>query len=193
LRNVFARRNVVERVSEIDVITGRPLLREEIKEVWAIDRSEVIDHVYYFERGTLVLKPEHSDVDGWPPGEAEKYTPLLIDCFARGGWFYGLFDEAKLIGVAVLDGRFIGRKKNQLQLKFLYVSRTYRQQGLGQRLFALAKAEACARGAKRLYISATPSENTVDFYRRLGCVVTREMDPELFALEPKDIHLECDV
>ena len=72
------------------MITGRQLLRGEIEQVWAIDRSEVIDHVYYFERGTLVLKPEHYDVDGWPPGEAEKYTPLLIDCFARGGWFYAL-------------------------------------------------------------------------------------------------------
>ncbi len=175
------------------MITGRPLLREEIEKVWTIDRSEVIDNVYYFESGALVLKPEHHDVDGWPPGEAEAYTPLLIDCFARGGWFYGLFDDAKLIGVAILDGRFIGRKKNQLQLKFLHVSKTYRKHGLGHRLFALAKAEARARGAKRLYISAVPSENTVDFYRRLGCVVTQEIEPELFALEPKDIHLECEV
>ena len=175
------------------MITGRQLLREEIEQVWTIDRSEVIDNVYYFEQGTVVLKPEHVDVDGWPPGEAERHTPLLIDCFARGGWFYGLFDDAKLIGVAILDSRFIGRKKNQLQLKFLHVSKTYRQQGLGQQLFALAKAETRARGAKCLYISATPSENTVDFYRLLGCVVTQEVEPELFALEPKDIHLECEV
>jgi predicted N-acetyltransferase YhbS len=169
------------------------LLREEIEQVWTIDRSEVIENIYYFEHGTLVLKPEHHDVDGWPPRDAERYSPLLIDCFVRGGWFYGLFDDAKLIGVAILDGKFIGRRKDQLQLKFFHVSRAYRKQGLGRQLFALTKAEASERGAKRLYISATPSENTVDFYRRLGCVVTQEVDTELFALEPRDIHLEYEL
>jgi len=33
----------------------------------------------------------------------------------------------------------------------------------------------------------TPWPN--QFYRRLGCVVTREIDPDLFALEAEDIHL----
>jgi len=64
---------------------------------------------------------------------------------------------------------------------------------LGRRLFELAKATAREQGAKQLYISATPSENTVNFYLRLGCRVTAQPDPELLELEPKDIHLECDV
>jgi predicted N-acetyltransferase YhbS len=175
------------------MISGRQLLREEIEKVWAIDRGEVIDNLYYFENGTLVLKPEHYDINGWPPGEAEKYTPLLVECFDRGGWFYGVFDADLLIGAAILEAKLIGQHKDQLQLKFLHVSRAYREQGLGKQLFELAKAEAHTRGAKRLYISATPSEHTINFYRRLGCVVTRELDPELYALEPEDIHLECDV
>ena len=50
-------------------------------------------------------------------------------------------------------------------------------------------AKARELGAGSLYVSATPSENTVDYYRHLGCVVTREVDPELYALEPEDIHL----
>jgi hypothetical protein len=57
----------------------------------------------------------------------------------------------------------------------------------------VAKATARERGAKRLYISATPSENTINFYLRRGCVVAAEVDPHLFELEPEDIHLECDV
>ena len=175
------------------MITGRQLLREEIEQVWTIDRGEVIENIYSFEHGTLVLKPEHHDVPGWRPGTAERHTPALIDCFDRGGWCYGLFDDAKLIGVAILDGKFIGRTKDQLQLKFLHVSRDYRKHGRGRHLFALAQAEAGERGAKRLYISATPSENTVHFYQRLGCVVTQEVESELFALEPQDIHLECAV
>ena len=45
-------------------------------------------------------------------------------------------------------------------------------------------------GAKKLYISATPSKHTVDFYIGLGCKIASEINPELFKLEPEDIHLE---
>ena len=168
----------------------RNLVRGEVAQVWSIDRSEVIEGLYHREGGTLVLQPRHLVVSGWPPGEAEKYTPILLDCFDRGGWFQGAFDDARLIGVAVLESRFIGG--SQLQLKFLHVSRAYRSRGLGARLFELARTTARERGATRLYISATPSEHTINFYTRLGCVVAREPDPELFELEPEDIHLECD-
>lgn len=175
------------------MINERELQRNEIEQIWSIDRSEVIDQIYYHENGALILKPEHYDMRGWPPGEAELYTPFLLDCFDRGGWFYGLFDGDQLIGVAVLESKFIGTNQDQLQLKFLHVSQAYRSQGWGKRLFELAQDKAKEKGAKRLYISATPSEHTVNFYHRLGCTVTKELDQELFELEPEDIHLEYPV
>jgi predicted N-acetyltransferase YhbS len=172
------------------MLTARELTREEISRIWDIDRREVIENIYYFEDGGLVLKPEHYDMQGWPSGEAELYTPILLDCFDRGGWLYGLCDDDRLIAAAVLESRFIGPRKDLLQLKQLHVSSAYRDQGLGRQLFELAKAQARARGAKGLYISATPSEHTINFYLRLGCTPTACPDPELFALEPEDIHLE---
>ena len=175
------------------MITTRGLLREEIEQIWGIDRSEVIENVYYFEQGVLVLKPEHFEAQGWPPVEAEKFTPILYDCFDRGGWFCGAFDEEKLVGTAIIESKFIGKNREKLQLKFLHVSRAYRNRGLGKQLFELSRLTARQRCARGLYISATPSENTVNFYLRLGSAVTEEPDPELFAFEPEDIHLECDV
>jgi predicted N-acetyltransferase YhbS len=172
------------------MIRGRSLSRDEIEDLWAIDRSEVIHAVYHLKDGALALRRGRVDVPGWPPGEAEKYTPILQACHARGGWFHGLFDGRRLIGAAVLESRFIGRNGDQLQLRFLHVSRAYRSQGWGQRLFALAGAEAHRRGARALYISATPSERTLGFYLRLGCRISPEPDPESFELEPEDIHLE---
>ena len=173
------------------MITGRDLKREEIDLVWSIDRSEIIENIYYPEQGGLVLKPEYYNMKGWPQQEAGIYTPLLLDCFDRGGWFHGLFDDSRLVAVVILDAKFIGRRGDLLQLKFLHVSNAYRRQGLGGRLFNLAKDMARTRGARGLYISATPSENTVDFYMQRGSVVTQEPDAELFELEPEDIHLEC--
>jgi predicted N-acetyltransferase YhbS len=130
---------------------------------------------------------------GWPPGGAEKHTPILLDCFDRGGWFCGAFDNTRLIGAVVLESRFICRREYQLQLYFLHVSHAYRNRGLGAQLFERAMATARERGAHRRYISATPSENTVNFYTRLGCAIVKEPDPELFKLEPEDIHLEFEI
>ena len=168
----------------------RELERHEIRDIWSIDRAEVVDRVYYREGNELVLKSEHHDVKGWPPGELELYGPILLDCFDHGGTVAGAFDGKILIGASVLERRFIGREKDQLQLKFLHVSRRHRGTGLGCRLFDRAVAKARELGARRLYISATPSENTVHFYLRRGCRVTDGIDAALFKLEPDDIHLE---
>lgn len=173
------------------VISLRPLKRGEIPLIWTIDRAEVIDGVYSLVDGALELRAHHFEAHGWPPGEADLYTPILLDCFDHDGWFQGAFDGESLLGVAVLEGRFIGPDRDMLQFKFLHVSRAARGQGLGVRLFDLARNEARVRGARRLYISATPSRNTIDFYLKRGCRLTAEPDPELFALEPEDIHLEC--
>jgi predicted N-acetyltransferase YhbS len=168
----------------------RLLQRDEIPLIWQIDRREVIDNVYYLRDGKLVLEPEHYDMQGWPPGEAEHYTPILLDCYDRGGFFWGAFENDKLTGVSVLENKFIGSRHDMLQLKFLHVNRDCRGQGLGTKLFEVALQKAKELGAKKLYISATPSEHTVNYYMRLGCVLASEPDPELFALEPEDIHLE---
>jgi predicted N-acetyltransferase YhbS len=147
--------------------------------------------VYHLENGELVLKPEHYDMTGWPPGEAGEYGPILLDCFDRGGTFVGAFDDAgTMVAVSVLESRFIGKKEDQLQLTFLHVSRTHRGKGLGSKLFALSVARAQAFGAHKLYISSTPAQNTVDFYMNLGCRLAGEIDPDLYELEPEDIHLE---
>jgi hypothetical protein len=135
----------------------RTLERQEVRDLWSIDRAEVVDKIYYHEDHGLALKPDHHDIRGWPPGEREHYGPILLDCFDRGGTFYGAFD------------------------------------GETRTLFETAVARARELGARQLYVSATPSENTVRFYLRLGCRVTDDVDATLFNLEPEDIHLVFDI
>lgn len=168
----------------------RELERHELERVWTIDRREVIESVYYLEDGKLVLRPEYYNMQGWPPGAQELTDPILEDCFDRGGMFLGAFEEGALVGLAVLDNAFIGKDGDQLQLVFMHVSQDYRRRGLGRLLFEQAVDRARDLNARRLYVSATPSENTVNFYLRLGCVVADEVDAALFALEPDDIHME---
>ncbi len=171
-------------------MTARKMERNEIPQVWEIDRTEIVHRTYYLADGKLALKPEYCDLRGWPAGEPEKYTPLLFECFDRGGWFYGIFDGKKLIAVVVLDCQAMGNDKSQLQIKFLHVSSAFRNRGIGNALFSAAVSEADRRGAKKLYISASPTEHTVKFYMGLGCTLAESPDPELQRLEPYDIHLE---
>ena len=168
----------------------RKLTRSDIPNIWTIDRAEVIDNIYYFRNGKLVLEAEHWDIPGWPPNVAERWDPIFHDCFNRGGHFWGAFEDCALLGVTILESKFIGSKKDTLQLKYLHVSQNARKQGLGKKLFLLAAEKARELDAKKMYISATPSENTINFYIHLGCVLAREIDQELFELEPEDIHLE---
>jgi GNAT superfamily N-acetyltransferase len=171
----------------------RTLKRVEIEKIWTIDRREIIENIHFLEDGHLRMRPHHIDVPGWPPDDVAKHTPLLYELFDRGATFYAAFDSDRLVGVAVLDTVGRGPHRDLLQLEFLHVSRDYRAQGLGRRLFEQARTAARERGARGLYISATPSENTIRFYQRRGSTVIATPDPELFAREPEDIHLECPV
>jgi predicted N-acetyltransferase YhbS len=171
----------------------RGLQRDEIANVWSIDRAEVIEGIYRLRGGELALERVHHDVPGWPPGEPAHYGPLLLDCVDHGGVAYGAFDGGELIGAAVVESRFIGRANDTIQLKFLHVSRRARGKGVGVALFAKAAARARALGARRLYVSSTESEHTVQFYLRRGCRLAEEVDAALFALEPADIHLALEL
>jgi GNAT superfamily N-acetyltransferase len=148
-------------------------------------------HIYILQDGKLTRTPAYFEVPGWAVGQVENDTPLLYVCFDRGGAFLGMFHNDQLVGVAVVDTVPIGRERDHLQLKYLYVSRDFRGQGVGTRLFEEAQAIARSRGARFLYVSATPTENTVDFYLRRGCRLASTPDAELLALEPEDIHLVC--
>jgi GNAT superfamily N-acetyltransferase len=172
-------------------LVRRRLHREEIGLLWTIDRRELVERIYDLRHGTLVLRPDFFDIPGWPAGEPEKAMPWLEASFDRGGVFIGVFDGPRLVGAAVIDTRRLGPAGDLVQLSFLHVGRDHRRLGLGTELFEAAHEVAAALGAAGLYVSATPSENTIDFYRRRGCQVTPLPDPELLALEPEDIHLEC--
>jgi GNAT superfamily N-acetyltransferase len=171
----------------------RELTRDEIGLVWTIDRRELVERVYEVADGELRLKPDYCDIPGWPADETGRSTGLLEAAFARGARFLGIFDQSRLVALGVVDTRLLGLRSDLVQLAFLHVGRDHRGIGLGRELFDAARQIAGDLGANGLYVSATPSEHTIDFYRHRGCVVIDEPDPELFELEPEDIHLECHV
>src|SRR5215211_4110276 len=107
----------------------RLLQRDEISLIWQIDRREIVKNVYFLQDGELKLKSAYFDIQGWPPEEAELYTPILLGCYDRGGIFWGAFENDRLTGTAILESKFIRSQRDTLQLKFLHVSMEYRKHG----------------------------------------------------------------
>ncbi|OPA92439.1 GNAT family N-acetyltransferase [Pseudomonas fluorescens] len=172
------------------MLVERALNESDIPLLASIDRTELVHECYRMENGELVLYAAFHDMRGWPEGEAEQDAVALRACLLRGGWLWGVFEGAVLVAAVVVDNRPIRNQNlNMRQLKFLHVSHSVRGMGLGGRLFALACEHGRSVGVDGLYVSATESRNTVDFYRRHGCLVLPQPDPELLAQEPHDIHL----
>ena len=168
----------------------RTLRRNEIEKVRSITRNEVVEQVYYFVNGGLVLRDEFYDMKGWNASELDRCISGIYDIYDRNGVLLGAFVKDNLVGVSVLDSEFIGKDMDQLQLYFHQVDSNYRRRGVGGRLFRSAMVRAKELGARSLYVSATPSKNTIGFYLHMGCRLASEVNSKLFELEPKDIHLE---
>ena len=138
--------------------------------------------------GALHLVPDFYDVAGWPDGEADHYTPILLDCHDRGGWCVGMFDGARLVAAVFVDSQPLGPHGDMLQLKFLHVSHDWRGCA-GEQLYRTAREQARAMGAARLYVRDAVAEHDrlLPAARLYGQHLP---DPALYALEPEDIHLE---
>jgi hypothetical protein len=103
----------------------RLLTRDEVELIWTIDRSEVHHHIYELREGQLVRTPKYFEIPRWRPDAVAKETPVLLDCFDRGGTFLGVFDGEALIGMGVVESARVGRASDQMQLAYLYVSRAF--------------------------------------------------------------------
>jgi predicted N-acetyltransferase YhbS len=171
-------------------IEYRTLEQSEIEKFQDIDRSEFIDEVYHYRNGALALEKEHYDMAGFPPGERDKLMERQRELLRAGGVVLGAFDGPLLIGITSLENIFLGTRKKYLKMDILFVSKNYRGKGIARTLVRRIGEQAKAMGADALYVSATPSKHTVEFYMSCGAKLAEELDPELFKMEPKDIHLE---
>jgi hypothetical protein len=63
------------------------LSRQQLDQLWEIDRSEIIDTLYRLDNGQLRAYREYYDVRGWDPHDRQVYTPIHEACYDRGGIF----------------------------------------------------------------------------------------------------------
>ena len=173
------------------MIEIRRLAATDLAQLGEIDRSEHITRLYTFRGGVLEERAVDEPVPRWSrEGRGQHSVQGMIDqwlpTLERGGTLLGAFDGPTLAGVAIYRPHLA---EDLGQLALLHVTRSARRKGVASRLTQEVARLARADGARRLYVSATPSGSAVGFYLRCGFVPTLEPDPALFALEPDDIHM----
>lgn len=173
------------------MITIRHMDASELDRIGEIDRSEQVMREYSYRDGSLEARVVDIAVPNWSPtGDHEHTVPgRIAACRAlldQGGTLVGAFAAEALAGVAIYRPHLTPGVAN---LGVLYVSRSHRRMGVAALLTDEVARLARADGARRLYVSATPSDSAVGFYRSYGFEPTDEPDEALFALEPDDIHM----
>lgn len=173
------------------MITIRQMNASELDRIGEIDRSEHVTREYSYRDGSLEERVVDLAVSTWSPsGDHEHTVPSRIEAWQtlldQGGTLVGAFDTGTLAGVAIYRPQLTPGVAN---LAVLHVSRSHRRTGVASRLTDEVVRLARADGAHRLYVSATPSDSAVGFYRSYGFEPTDEPNETLFALEPDDIHM----
>lgn len=174
-------------------VAYRRLAAEELDRLGEIDRTERIDTLYV-QHGNQLVERTGGDWSAPPwftEGTGEHSVAHQIEeCrrhLAAGGMLLGAFADERLVGVGVVTPHV---RPGVAQLAFLHVSSGYRGRGVGGRLSDALEELAREAGDTTIVVSATPSLNTVRFYRRRGFEPTSSPLPELVELEPEDVHME---
>lgn len=126
----------------------------------------------------------------WPNG-FENHLFGLKKTILDGGFAVGAFDSNdKLIGFATLNREFFGETFNHVLLDQLFISLEHRNKGIGWTLFLSCSNMAKEWGADKIYICAGSAEETIAFYRAIGCSEAREVNRTLYEKDTRDIQLE---
>jgi len=171
----------------------RQMAISEFDRIADIDRSEQITQQYKSRGSALELVDVDIRAPRWgEPGAhtVQHYIDSWKPLVQAGGVLLGAFDGDRLVGFAVYEPPGTSLSEGLANFAVLHVTRTHRGRGVGFALTNEVIRLARAHGAQRLYVSATPTRTTVDFYLKQGFEPLAMPNERMFALEPDDIHME---
>jgi len=173
----------------MNLITYRQLKLPEAERIREIDASQFIGRAWREVNGIRqLIEINYQDPDF--PNGYENHFAALKETIENGGSALGAFDIEKLIGFCSVNPDVFGTKNKYVLLDQIFVSLEYRSRGIGKQLFLRPVTEAKKLGAKKFYICAGSSEETIAFYRALGCVEASEINAELYEGDTRDMQLE---
>jgi len=172
-------------------ITYRRLVAADLARIGEIDRTERIETLYIQHGTRLDERAGDWSAPAWfSDGEGEhSVAHQRAECerhLAAGGIALGAFAD-RLVGIGIVRPHI---RPGIAQCAFLHVSNEYRASGIGGYLSDELERLAREQGDTAMVVSATPSLNTVRFYLGRGFEPMSEPLPELYELEPDDVHMQ---
>lgn len=158
------------------------------------DNLQDVAHIDVSEEGTRRYKVVNTQLEvieqAWerPFWDAAAW-PLRLQSWAaklEPDLYLGAYDGERMVGIAGLRYKLT---PTMAQLTSLYINRAHRQQGVASQLVSEVIRLSAASGAQAIYVSSKPSIPAVGFYTRQGFRLTAEPHPDLYELQPLDIHM----
>jgi len=176
----------------VDAIEYRRLVSSELALIADIDRTEHIDALYVQRGARLELRRGDFSAPPWSHDGTGEHSIVgqeaaLAKYVQEGAIALAAFDGKRLVGIGLVK---LHIRPGIAQLAYLHVSHDSRVRGIGGRLSDEMERIAREAGNTSMVVSATPSLNTVRFYQRRGFEPMAKPLPELYALEPEDVHLQ---
>ena len=156
--------------------------------LWDFDSYQCYHKMWEKQNGEWSLR-RTSVVRQWNDDKKLWITRYLAGLVQSGGCVLGAFTDDKLTGFLALDNTPGGPKEQYRNLSMLFVDTQYRHRSVGRYLFDECVKEAAEMGAKKLFISSIPAEETVAFYLAMGCQDARTVIKE-WVDTPYDRYLE---
>ncbi|WP_315081732.1 GNAT family N-acetyltransferase [uncultured Clostridium sp.] len=160
-----------------------------------MDKIEEIDGECYIARAWREVNGIKKLVDiNWlekelPNGLTWHKEHFLLS-IKSGGRAFGCFDDEKMVGYAVINGDIFGVTAKYILLDQMFISKEYRNMGIGKKLFNECCNAAKDLGAEKIYICAASSEETIAFYFERGCKENLEINDILYEIDRNDYQLE---
>lgn len=165
-------------------------------EIGECERIREIDASHYIGRAWREVDGERQlvEIDYLDPDFPEGYEVHLAglkSTLEEGGAAWAAFDvDGRLIGFMTVNREVFGKQFRHVLLDQMFVNKQDRNRGIGKRLFKLAVDTARDWSADKLYICAGSAEETILFYRAMGCKEAEEINVELYEDDPRDWQLE---
>jgi GNAT superfamily N-acetyltransferase len=154
------------------------------------DRHQEVNYCWRKKAGKWFLQ-RAPFTEEWHKADIVSLVDKLTYTLRSGGIVLGAFIDQCLVGFASLEYDSFGPDYEYIQLSNLYVSYGHRKKGIGRTLFSMACKAAKRMGARKLYISAHPAEETQAFFKAVKCAEAVHCNMRLLAQNPYDCQLEC--
>ena len=150
------------------------------------NRQQKITRIYVKKGDTYVLEEQPGVMD-WSIDKKREVAQDLMDSKYIS---YLAIEEARIIGFMSLVKELVSER---MILDLIQLDMDFRGQGIGRKLWEKAVEEARLNGARELYISACPSEETICFYKSMGAEVTSNPIIAIAEDEPDDLQMVCKI